>query len=724
MKIKSITIKNYKSIKEINLDLTDGFSPTAPYTFIGKNGSGKSNILEAIANIFRIKVSKDYYSDMSGITNNSYGFEGRDCGFTLQLDAQETEEYGDVVALRPNGEIFFGGKGNFVDYIGDREKKYPLDKYLNEISKHKRAYDSLFEKLQSALREAEDYMISCFPYSRDPFLEIENYCSGSADDLIQTLRDDYRREPDAADFFKNLRKARVTPTEFLRNAGMIVPYLPDLDLRKHAFKIRDLGILSPTVERSLDKGEAERIRATHRQKTEELTDRIGGLLNELTDAALSVTKVVKQGIEDFNGYREEYEQSRRGSFDKYEKFITKVQETVGNVYFLDYETAMNFTDGNRYDRYEKVWTNLRFSDPEGVIENFLVKNGLLKSGETVFGVGQKPSSDRLRQMQDRINNELFRNILPDFDRDEVNGLEINFTEAEKRIECELFVKEKSGHKTPFHQTSLGRRWYICYMLIAGVLKRGDFLILDEPASTLQPAATEEIRQKLNGCAQRGVHVFVSTHNPYMFPDNFENIINVKMTEEGTVACAVKSSGRSAEEMRRLEKLVAADLLFRLNEKTILVEGKSDEACIKKFAELLGYDLSRVRFHICDGDAILQMTKLCKELNVNFVALLDNDNKFKDEEYKKRHTEYEKIIEEIISDKKHRVFVGEGEDGKIEDLFEGKDFDKYCPLARYNGQRKLNVNSLKKITSLEDCEKQTLENFENILNKLGLKKLNT
>lgn len=718
MKIKSVTIKNYKSVKEAYLDLSDG---SRPYTFIGKNGSGKSNILEAVAHIFRISASDYYRAGRSVIYRGGYS-RGDYGGFTLQLGEGEARELDGIIAFdRATREVKFDGREDLVVYSGDREKEYPVGAYRGLIAKPAEEYASLLENFRKKLTKAEKYLLSCKPQDRGLF-GIGNYSGETADDILIYLREncDYIRQ--IVGFFNSLPDA-MTPSEFLdRSYGLDNGIEYARGLRGASFEIKKPEVLTPAAKTYLSKEEKERVLSQHSEKYQKFSEELQGLFRGLKEAALAVSDTAARSIKDFEGYRDDHMRARSGRLKLYEKFISGVKKVVGKVYFLDYETAIGFT-GKGYDQTDSVRRNLNFSGPESVIEGFLVQNKLLKDGEHLFGIGEKPDPGRLREIQNKINNELFKNILPDFDRDEVGGLEIKLSKNQNGVECKLFVKEKNGDDTPFGSTSLGRRWYICYKLIASVLKKGDFLILDEPASTLHPAATDEIRRELDGLAKNGIHVFISTHSPYMFPDDFKNIINVEMTEGGTVAHAVTGAEKSAEAMRGLGTLAAADLLFGLSDKTVLVEGKADEAAIKTFARVLGYDLARVRFHNCDGDAILQMTKLCMELKVNFVAMLDNDNRYKNDEYRERHTEYGGIIDDIIRDSGHCVFVGQGENGQIEDLFAEEDKKKYCPRAR-GGEQKLNPARLKKITSAADCDKRTLDNFEDVLKRLGLKKLNT
>jgi AAA15 family ATPase/GTPase len=47
MRIKRIYIENYKSLKEVKVELNEGVN-----VFIGKNNTGKSNIIDALTFFF------------------------------------------------------------------------------------------------------------------------------------------------------------------------------------------------------------------------------------------------------------------------------------------------------------------------------------------------------------------------------------------------------------------------------------------------------------------------------------------------------------------------------------------------------------------------------------------------------------------------------------------------------------------------------------------------
>ena len=50
MKLKKVIIKNYKNLKDVEINFPD----SNIIAFIGNNGSGKSNILENIAHTFSV----------------------------------------------------------------------------------------------------------------------------------------------------------------------------------------------------------------------------------------------------------------------------------------------------------------------------------------------------------------------------------------------------------------------------------------------------------------------------------------------------------------------------------------------------------------------------------------------------------------------------------------------------------------------------------------------
>lgn len=60
MRLKSVSISKYKNLKDFTLNFdSDSFMDV----FVGKNGSGKSNLFEALIEIFRHLHKYDFIKD-------------------------------------------------------------------------------------------------------------------------------------------------------------------------------------------------------------------------------------------------------------------------------------------------------------------------------------------------------------------------------------------------------------------------------------------------------------------------------------------------------------------------------------------------------------------------------------------------------------------------------------------------------------------------------------
>ena len=77
---------------------------------------------------------------------------------------------------------------------------------------------------------------------------------------------------------------------------------------------------------------------------------------------------------------------------------------------------------------------------------------------------------------------------------------------------------------------------------------------------------------------------------------------------------------------------------------------------------------------------------------------------------------------VIKDSPEKcIFVGEGKDGSLEDLFdEPKGAFTYFNTNKHID--KIDKDKVKKIKSVEGLSKKTLKNFERLFIKLGLSKL--
>ncbi|KZY87397.1 hypothetical protein A3749_16395 [Oleiphilus sp. HI0078] len=130
MRLKHVFISNYKNLKNFNLSF-DGSSFIN--IFVGKNGSGKSNLLEALIEIFQHLYSFD--SDRSDLLFNysvHYEVDGKDIEIgwqdeVLTINARERKTVGKT-RLPENVLVYYSGHNNSVEDL--------LDKYEASFRKH------------------------------------------------------------------------------------------------------------------------------------------------------------------------------------------------------------------------------------------------------------------------------------------------------------------------------------------------------------------------------------------------------------------------------------------------------------------------------------------------------------------------------------------------------------------------------------------------------------
>lgn len=113
MKLKSLTLTGFRNLKKISLE----FDPeTKIFAFVGPNGQGKTNILEAI---FLLAISKSFR------TNNNWDlieFNADFCSINAKIDRGDEESILDLIATRepPKKTLKINGLNkNAADYIGN-----------------------------------------------------------------------------------------------------------------------------------------------------------------------------------------------------------------------------------------------------------------------------------------------------------------------------------------------------------------------------------------------------------------------------------------------------------------------------------------------------------------------------------------------------------------------------------------------------------------------------
>ena len=500
MRIAKVEIQNYKSIKEpIAINFYNGL----PTVLIGKNGSGKTNILEALnaiaeanGNVFglrkelslsykvHIRLEKEDIERLfpSKNMNEEYEFvacSGEDCKINrieskclVPLLKSEIEE---MIAL-----------GN--------ELKDALDTYTKQL--HKIAYN---ERNEQPLR---GYRIIDFRDSTTNYDAIKfrvKFTLEQTEKLAESLLQNFCVEERSFQF------------------GTIPDYYPLGGLDKLCFKLRfvkpDLAPFEEkfiTINETAIKREITKINKATKVSCEKIT----ALLHELDErakrwkAALSDNQI----IPDNSGV--------------FYKFILEVRNCVGakcaflrnessEVIFKTDDPERNYFRNDRTSMILQTYLNRVYSGPD--------KDEIQKQ------ISENKDFSLSKAARNEFEEYLNANM-PEFE----NGMyeRIAVEQSDGKIPA-IRLHEKSGEIVDFNSTSAGRRWYFTYYFMKNMLENGTLFMIDEPAAMLHPLAQKEVLNELLELESRGIKVIYSTHSPYLIPSDWKSVHFVAMTDGGT-----------------------------------------------------------------------------------------------------------------------------------------------------------------------------------------------
>lgn len=713
MHLTQIDILKYKSIKN---PVSISFDEGKVVALIGKNGSGKTNVLEAI----KYAMSKNHF----------YGRDKTECEikYHIELTDDELNEYFSCV------QTDVKSKEIIVDFDGfDLEKrlisssaiwieaeqfKIRLDKLLLGFISSSQKYIKALQKIETDYSFWGNYIdVKVEENNRGSLYELTTDRLNSARENIKRQIEELKKY--IAEFFDGNRiyLNRHKFSILLHQRFWPIP----------SFRIpEDEQIkISPLVAKSL---------GITKRKLDQANLKLNDTIKEINKALDAEYKEMQVCLDEFDGIKDEIAKIFDEKSDKlyelneginkaFESIIHKLKSIVFcNCYYLDNENSLIFYDSiNRQYRNEltqQEYLNSRNPITES-FDLFLRDKGVIDE-KTSITQRDKLEEQTIAKAVRLINRQFLPRIVPKFDNNEI----IKFEITDNNGSLNLYVHEKNGDIIPFNNTSLGRRWYLTYQFVKALLNPGDMLLIDEPAAFLHPQAQVEFKKELELLAEQGIYVFYSTHSPYMIPEDWGQVYNVAMTEEGTQITKFESGDDLCEVIKQeLGATNTANILFNLEKTIILVEGVADKTCIEKFADLLHKDLSDYYIHVCDGEAILQVAYIClrhKALKIKVV--LDNDNKYKGDGYKRGHSMYDACIDIINANPQYCIYLGNGKNGCLEDLFVENENSKYKHYKKQKGQWKVDVNAVKKLKSIEDVSEQTKTNFEQLFIKLDIPKL--
>lgn len=495
MKITKIEIQNYKSINNL-VDIN--FYNDLPTVLIGKNGSGKSNILEALSII--AESNGNYFAKQ----NHS----------SLKYCVHLVLEKSEAKKLFPNKNIE-KEECEFLAYANDNKKickikseylvplfKEEINEFVNLADELRNALETYKRQLKKIANDGSEQPLRCFQINTTNYNFIKSnfeFVIEQAVQLEKAIKQNFCVSDDSFEF----------------------AYIPDYilfdNIQKLCFELQYVKPdLAPFEEKFVTINEAAIKREITKinKETKSSYEKLSVTLNELVKRA----KRLKAALSD--------DQFSSENSDEFYNFVLKVQKCIGaKCTFLQNEnTELIFKNDNQSplqyynDKSETILQTYINKIYEGADKNKL-REQISKNKD--FSLPEAA----LKEFEKYLNEHK-----PEFE----NGMydKISVEQSGGRVPT-ILLHEKNGEIVNLNSTSAGRRWYFTYYFMKNALENGDLFIIDEPASTLHPQAQKEILKELIELQGQGIKVVYSTHSPYLIPDKWESVHFVTMTDKGT-----------------------------------------------------------------------------------------------------------------------------------------------------------------------------------------------
>ena len=521
MELTRIEIENYKSIKSsITIALLEGL----PTILIGKNGSGKTNVLEALSAI--------------ALANSNY-YENREKEQpSYRAYIQLSEE--DIAAMLPD-VVYDKNKCEIVAYSSGSDLK--IDRIRSEyiVSSIRKEIADIRDLVLQLKESVDSYEQQLTKISHDGYDELNFKLKESNGRLTNYNQLHWHAEQ----FIKNTRTILDEMLQTFEDDEVALTFIIRTPYyfvwnEKISFK---LEYVEPTlakfeqkfvfINRAAIKREITKIN----KATKEACDNIERLIKEIKDR----TKRIQEGLDTDHMLRQEYE-------ERYYSFLRHVQYIIGKrCLFLKNESKdvifrkedRNYYYNNHSDSIMETYLRQVYEGSD--------REELIRSSKKELPLSDKAVADF---------EEFLNKNIPSFDREMYDSISVQMGE---KGHISIFLKEKTGDQINLNETSAGRRWYFTYYFMKNILSAGDIFIIDEPAAMLHPSAQREVLCDLMELTKRGVKVVYSTHSPYLIPDEWQSVHFVTMTENGTEINGVSSN----QELISLMKGIIGEDIFNV-----------------------------------------------------------------------------------------------------------------------------------------------------------------
>lgn len=499
MRITKIEITNYKSIKEpVEINLYNGL----PTVLIGKNGSGKTNILETL----------------SAIAEANGNYLGLRKELPLKYKVHIRLEKEDAERLFPGKSI--DEKCEFVACSGEDckinriESECLIPLLRMEIDEISELAGELQDALDTYTRQLNKIAYGDNEHPLRGFQIINFKNSTTNYDFLKGQAEMVIRE---AEKFAGFVKANFAAEESSMKFGYVNYYYGLNDPKYLSFKLRyvkpDLAPFEEkfiTVNETAIKREITKINKAAKAACDKVTD----LLYELDERA----KRLKNALT--------YNPMMPVNVGVFYSFIWKVQRCVGaKCAFLRNESSnVIFKTDDREREY------FRDDNTRTILQTYL---GKVYTGDDKDELQKQIGENKDFSLPDGALNDFEKSLnehIPEFE----NGMyeRIAVEQSNGKLPS-ILLHEKSGEIVDLNSTSAGRRWYFTYYFMKNTLENGDLFIIDEPAAMLHPLAQKEVLKELLQLESRGIKVIYSTHSPYLIPNDWKSVHFVAMSDVGT-----------------------------------------------------------------------------------------------------------------------------------------------------------------------------------------------
>lgn len=485
MELIKIELENYKSITE---SIGVEFHKNLPTVLIGKNGSGKSNVLEAL----------EY------IASKNSNLPGKYSAGELRYKAYIRLENSEFAKLFPNEE-YSEEKAVFSAYSSAKDGLH-----INTIESEtivpllRKELDNVLEltnELEDAVDSYEKALKKIECDDRDS-LSLRGY--DIIDSKGNTTNYDFIKFKSQF-FIEEIKRLSKSFIQNFQSENTLVFSSPHLPLNLYSpntqlvpFKLRyrspELAKFEQkfiTINESAIKREITKIN----KRTENACKKVDEILNKLKAQAERLLDTAECGV--------------------ITEFIRKVTKVFGNncAYLLSENSQVLFKDLKKENEN-------RYYNPSTVIFEAYAKahnkKDVLNDKNYVISNKERIEFEQwLNTNRPKFECGMYEKIT--VDTDDKNQLSICIHENNKQI-------------VPLSETSAGRRWYFTYYFVKNTLSPGDTFIIDEPASMLHPSAQKEILSDICEMTKNGIRVIYSTHCPYLIPEDWSCVGFVSMSD--------------------------------------------------------------------------------------------------------------------------------------------------------------------------------------------------